>query len=528
MCPEGLGDVPWERKGAIVVRWRLTLAHLFLATLGVACSGTQSSSAPTAQGLNKVNHIIVLMMENHSFDNYFGALAYAPGSPYHASSAGCAADDHGCVDGLSCSVGSAGDVVCTNSNADDAGGPVVAFHASSRCVVPDLAHSWQQSHLEANFNDPNGTLLGSPNDGFVRVNDVAERPDNGVETATEDPTMGFYTQDDLPLYYDLAQKFAIDDRYFASVIGPTLPNRFYLMTATSFGHVTSNDTFPPGVLKPISGSIFDLLDRGGVSWTDYYQDGPQAGAFRQPSGSATDPHFQSVQNFLAVAAGSAGAGQLPQVSLIDASGENDDHPPADIQRGQAFVSSVINALRSGPYWKDSVVFITYDEHGGFYDHVMPPPAPQGSARTPDGISPGQCADLSNPPASQQSGGGVGCSASVSEAHSMCPALAPNPNGPFPGSCASFDQLGFRVPLLVVSPFARAHYVSHTVGDHTSLLAFIEKRFLSDGGGSPLHLTLRDQYADTLEDLFDFDNAPSLNTLVSRAQLPAMDCTPLGT
>jgi phospholipase C len=512
----------------------LTIVHLMLASLAVACSGSHALPAPGSptvsppQGLNKVNHIIIVMMENHSFDNYFGALAYVPGGPYHASSVGCVVEDHGCVDGLNCTVASTGEVICANSNPEDQGAPVAAFHATSRCVVPDLAHSWLQSHLEANFNDPNATLLNSRNDGFARVNDAAYQPDNGVESATEDPTMGFYTQDDLPFYYDLARKFAIDDRYFASVIGPTLPNRFYLMAATSFGHVTTADAAYV-TFEPVSGTILDLLDRRGISWTDYFQDGPQANAFRQPSGPGTDPHFQSVGTFLTIAAGSSVGTELPQVSFVDAGGESDDHPPTDIQRGQVFVSRVVNAIRDGPYWKDSVIFITYDEHGGFYDHVAPPPAPQGSARTPDGIPPGQCADLSNPPASQEPGGGAQCSASASEAQSLCPALAQNPSGPYPENCASFDQLGFRVPFLVVSPFAKAHYVSHTVADHASLLAFVEKRFLSDqslgGGGSPLHLTLRDQYADTLEDLFDFENAPSLNTAVSVARSPTTDCTP---
>jgi phospholipase C len=505
---------------------------LILASLLMACSGTHDSSPrapgpPPVTGLKKVNHIIVLMMENHSFDNYFGALAYAPGSPYHTSSVGCGADDHLCVDGLSCRADSMGTLSCTNSNPDEGSAPVAAFHNSSRCVVPDLAHSWSQSHLEANFSAPNSTSSYSPNDGFVAVNDAVEQPDNGVETPTEDPTMGFYTQEDLPFHYDLAQKFAIDDRYFAAVIGPTFPNRFYLMAATSFGHVIQAP-FPADLFKPITGTIFDLLDAGGVSWTDYYQDGPQASLFRHPTGSPTDPHFQSVDVFLATVAGSAGAAQLPQVSFVDAGGENDDHPPADIQLGQVFVARIVNAVRSGPYWKDSVIFITYDEHGGFYDHVAPPRAPQGGARTPDGIFPGQCADLSNPPTSQQPGAGAACNLSVAEAQSLCPALAQSPTGPYPDSCASFDQLGFRVPLMVVSPFAKPHYVSHTIADHTSLLAFIEARFLSDnaaGGSGRLHLTLRDQYADTLGDLFDFDNAPSANTTIGTAQPPANDCTP---
>jgi len=513
----------------------LTRTQLILALLAAACSGSGSSPVQgthptTAEGFNKVNHIIIVMMENHSFDNYFGSLAYVPNGAYHTSPVGCAANDHRCVDGLDCGEDPTGGLVCTNSNPDDAGSAVAAFHAPSRCTTPDLAHSWPQSHLEANFEDPNGALFNSPNDGFVRVNDTGYQPDNGIETATEDPTMGFYTQEDLPFYYDLAEKFAIDDRYFASLMGPTLPNRLYLMAATSFGHAGA-DSLPNGeAFKPSSGTIFDLLDSKGISWADYAEAGrPEAMLLRLPSTSTPDPHFRSLQDFLAIAAGSPGIAQLPQVSWVDAGPKDNEHPPNDIQRGQAFVSGVINALRSGPYWKDSVVFITYDEHGGFYDHVAPPPASQGAARTPDDLFPGQCADLSNPPASQQAGAGAHCDDSASEAQSLCPALAQSPAAQYPDGCASFDQLGFRVPFLIVSPFAKPHYVSHTIADHTSLLAFIEKRFLNAdaalGGPDRLHLTLRDQHADTLEDAFDFENAPSLNTPVIEAQPPSTDCTP---
>jgi phospholipase C len=509
----------------------LMQVQLALIVLVAACSGGSAGPAtqtsPPASGLNKINHIIIVMMENHSFDNYLGALAYAPGSPYHVTSGGCSEQDHGCVDGLSCRMDSVSGLTCMNSNQERDGNPVAAFHTSSRCVA-DLAHSWLQVHEEANFDDPNATLLSSPDDGFVRVNDALQLAKD-IETPTDDQTMGFYTQDDLPFYYDLAQKFAIDDRYFSSVLGPTLPNRFYLMAATSFGHVTTGDPALAGGYKPITGTILDLLDGRQITWADYFQRSPQAGAFR-PN---TDPHFFPIQDFTTAAAGSPGAAPLPQVVFVDPSfygpDENDEHPPTDVQRGQAFVSRVINAVRIGPYWKDSVVFVTYDEHGGFYDHVAPPRAPQGASRTPDGISPGQCADLSNSPASQQPGAGAGC-ASVADAVSLCPALAQNLRGPYPDSCASFDQLGIRVPFLVVSPFVKPHYVSHTIADHTSLLAFIEARFLGDaasgnGTGSHQFLTARDQYASALMDFFDFDNAPSINTSVSQAAPPAEDCTP---
>jgi len=491
--------------------------------------------------LQKVNHIIVVMQENHSFDNYFGVLALAPGSPYHPSFGACSPFDHKCVDGLACFIDQTGNYHCANLNpdADNNHSLVFAFHDPTRCTIPDLDHSWLGTHKEMNFEFPNATRFFTLSDGFVNVNDQTEQIDT-TENATEDETIGFYNQNDLPFYYDLAGKFSLNDRYFASVLGPTFPNRSYLMAATSFGHLTTSDTFPPtGGYKPITGTIFDLLDQNGVTWADYFQDAPQGGSFRPFSATAIDPHFHPLPLFLAQAAGVPGVGPLPAVSFVDPNfgifgntSENDEHPPTDIQRGQAYVSQVVNTVRNGPFWKDSIIIITYDEHGGYYDHVHPPIARQGGARNPDGINPGQCEDLSNSPASLQPGGGAECSAnllsktdtSVNDAEALCPELAANPTGPFPAQCANFDQLGVRVPMLAISPFSKPSYVSHTVGSHTSLLALIEKRFLNNGA-QPLHLTKRDEFSNTLEDLFDFDNSPSLNTPLIRAAPPVNDCTP---
>lgn len=506
-----------------------------IAALGAAlffASLAESQPAFAEGNLHKVNHIIVVMQENHSFDNYFGVLALAPGSPYHNGNGACDKGDHQCVDGLSCTVDPLGNFTCANQNIDNESGTVFAFHDSRRCVLPDLDHSWLGTHKEANFSKPNKTLNRFLADGFVRVNEVTE--------GNRDQTMNFYNQDEIPFYYDLAQKFAVSDRYFASVLGPTFPNRSYLLAATSFGHLTTSDTFPPTVdgYKPITGTILDLLDHNGVTWADYFQDAPQGGTFRPFSATKIDPHFFPLPLFLAQAAGQPGVGPLPQVSFVDPNfglfgikGENDEHPPTDIQRGQAFVSLVVNAVRNGPFWKDSIILITYDEHGGSYDHVKPPKAQDG-IRTPDGIFPGQCADLSNPPASLQPGGGAECSTnfinpadnSVKNAVDLCPELAADPTGPFPVHCAAFEQLGIRVPFIAVSPFSKPHYVSHMVGDHTSVLALIERRFLKTDAGV-LHLTLRDQKANDLADMFDFTNSPSLNTPVTQAGPPLVDCTP---
>ena len=537
--------------------------NLKAAMLAIAFSLASVALAHASGDPHKVKHIIVIMQENHSFDNYFGALAYAPGSPYHTPGrddrdehdGGCRKDDHNCVDGLACRVDAAGNFTCRNANLDDNGSTVFAFHDSRRCVSPDLDHGWANTHRSANFNRPNDTLFQGLMDGFVRINDKTEQIDNGVENPTDDQTMAFYNQREIPFYYELAQKFSINDRYFASVLGPTFPNRSYLMAATSFGHLTTSDSFPlpgSGGYKPITGTIFDLMEKQKVTWADYFQDVPQAGSFR-PFPSPIDPHFLPLPVFLGQLAGKPGLPPLPQVSFVDPNlgvlgikNENDEHPPTDIQRGQAFVSLVVNSVRNSPFWPDTVILFTYDEHGGFYDHVQPPRARQGHAPNPDGISPGQCADLSNPPLSLQPGKGAECSANllsrtdttVADAADLCPDFARNPTGPFPAACANFDQYGVRVPFVAISPFSRPSYVSHTVGDHTSILALIETVFMTPAGnkaddyndndaddlGRP-HLTKRDQHASALLDMFDFTNAPSLNTKVGVAGPPASDCTP---
>lgn len=524
------------------------------AILPLAVSLLTTATAVADGNLNKVNHVIIIMQENHSFDNYFGVLAYAPGSPYHHRQEGCRPDDHGCVDGLACRVLWNGQLDCSNWNVDDNGSIVRSFHDPKRCASPDLNHEWYWTHKEVDYNFPNDTLFFQPRDGFVRVNDLTEQLDNGSESPTDDQTMGYYNQDDIPFYYSLASRFAVNDRYFAPVLGPTFPNRSYLMAATSFGHLTTSDTFPPSVTgyKPITGTIFDLLDQNKVSWADYFQDAPQGGSFRPFSATLIDPHFLPLTIFLAQASGAPGLPALPSVSFVDPNfgifgiqSENDEHPPTDIQRGQAYVSQVVSAVRNGPYWKDTVIFITYDEHGGYYDHASSPLARQGGAKTPDGIAPGQCADLSNPPASEQPGGGAECSTnllsttdtSVLDAEQLCPQLANDPTGPYPADCATFDQEGVRVPFMAISPFSKPHYVSHTQGDHTSLLAFIEKRFLtvaaadSDGDNDRddvmrLHLTRRDEHANTLEDMFDFDGSPSADVPIVPVAGPADDCTPV--
>ena len=480
-----------------------------ISVMASGCGGSSSGAAPTAvatpAGLGNLKHIVIVIQENHSFDNYFGVLPYAgstayfsAANPYHAPSGsnGCDTSDSTCVDGLTCS--GTTPQICDNFNYEGSKRDF-ATHTIDYCPKK-TAHDWAPMHQKANFCDPN-----SPdplNNGFAEV-------DGG------DLPMRYYNENDLPYYYATAETFAISDRHFASLSGPTLSDRMYTMAATSFGHldtdqVNNQPPGPPGY-QPITGSIFDLLDRRHRSWAEYYECGnnsvpprPYAQMFRYEDIpnfvhlSNTDPSNQFPE-FAAATQGSKCT--LPDVSYVSIF--NHEHPPFSIQAGEHDVSVLINYFRTGPCWKDSVMFVTYDEGGGNYDHVIPP-----AAVSPDGIPPGQCADESNPPSSLIPGGGANCSSSaVSQLSLEALALPGEPP-------ADFTQLGFRMPLLAISPFAKPHYVSHVVSEHSSILKLIEERFT---GGK--HLTQRDAQASDLSDMFDFVNAPSANLEVSPAIAP---------
>jgi phospholipase C len=284
-------------------------------------------------------------------------------------------------------------------------------------------------------------------DGFTAANAVPLDP-------TGSRAMGFYDRRDLRYYYALYATFAMGDRYFASVPGPTYPNRFYLLAGTSFGHIRNDLPIGDQYDQP---TIFGLLSRAGVSWKVYSGDFPFALLFNEARDQSAN--LLPLSQYFADAA----AGVLPQVAFLDprffgtANSESDEHPPANPQVGQAFVASVVQALMRSPDWNRSALFVAYDEHGGYYDHVSPP-----RACRPDDI----------PPMLE------------------------------PGDVqADFDRLGVRVPVVVVSPFARRRFVSHRVHDHTSILRFIETRFDLPA------LTRRDANASPMLEFFDFRNPP---------------------
>ncbi|HZU23294.1 MAG TPA: alkaline phosphatase family protein, partial [Terriglobales bacterium] len=269
----------------------------------------------------------------------------------------------------------------------------------------------------------------------------------------------FYDWKDLPYHYWLATQFATSDRWFAPGPMETEPNKMYLVAATSVGHVhkpTSSVNVP---------TIFSLLDAANVSWKVYYSSQPSDAIlnFFQPFATQRaanivpiSQYFTDLQN-----------GTLPSVAMIEPpfDGGQDEHPGVgnNIQQGVALTKQYIDALMDSSSWKDSAFILTFDESGGLYDHVPPPTA---GVPNPDGIAPQDL--ITQPPA--------------------------DPAG-------DFTRYGFRVPVMVVSPFTRKNYVSHTVTDSTAILRMIELRF-----GLP-NLTKRDAVAMDMSEFFDFTNKP---------------------
>lgn len=357
-----------------------------------------------------IQHIVIVMQENHSFDEYFGMLPRS-GQP---KADGFTFDRLGRP---------------TNSNPVSNGRQVV-YHRLSMCPGSDAGQSWNSTHKEIDH----GRM-----DGFAKL-------DRGA--------MSYYTQADLPFYYSLATHYALANRWFASAPAQTYPNRRFLYAGTAYGNIsTDSKTYLDP--EPAAGTIQDSMSAHGVAWKDYITDAPDVGII----GTNVEKHPQNIAP-LASFYTDAKVGLLPAVSYVDsglgvggealgpldpvtgksptavkdkvvqakASGSNEEGD--DVRIGQAFVARVVNAVTASPQWGSTLLIWLYDEHGGFYDHVTSP-----KALAPDSIK---------------------------------PKLNP---GDVPGG---YDQYGVRVPAVVVSAYSRPHSVSNVLHDHTSVLAEIER------------------------------------------------------
>ncbi len=354
-------------EGSRVTR-RQVLQGAAAAGLATAVGAPATALAARRRKSHKfpIDHIVVSCQENRSFDHYFGFAPWA---------------------------GSAG-VPAGYSQPDGLGGSIAPYEFLSP-VTPDIGHDWGAMH---------GCYDGGKMDGFYTT--------NGIDC------MGYYTAAELPYYYSLHSRYALCANYFHSTMCPTWPNRFYLAAGTS-GGITTNGVWGYGVLD--YPCILDLLDAHGVTWKIYNE----GGVDNVPAGDsdnvyvffknfAHDPRtVKLTDDYL----NDAKHGTLPNVSFLIPSytKQLDEHPPANVQVGMRLQQKMITALEHSPLWGRSAYLLTYDESGGYFDHVAPPQL---------------------------------------DAYG----------------------LGFRVPMWVISPHSRPGHLEHHLYEHSSVLKFIETAF----------------------------------------------------
>ncbi|KAB2038326.1 hypothetical protein ERO13_D03G116700v2 [Gossypium hirsutum] len=384
-----------------------------------------------------IKTLVVLVMENRSFDHLLGWLKSTRPD----------------IDGLS---GTESNPV----NVADPNSPFISVSDDALFVDSDPGHSFQAIR-EQIFGSNDSSADSAPMNGFAQQ---AESMGEGMGRTV----MSGFKPSRLPVYTKLANEFGVFDRWFASVPASTQPNRFYVHSATSFG-ATSN------VKKDLihgfpQKTIFDSLDENGLSFGIYYQNIPATLFFKslRKLKFLTKFHNYALKFRL-----HARLGKLPNYVVVEQRyfdvkefPANDDHPSHDVARGQRFVKEVYEILRSSPQWKEMALLITYDEHGGFYDHV---PTPVSGVPNPDGI------------------------------------VGPDP------FYFKFNRLGVRVPTLLVSPWIdKATVIHEPTGptpssqfEHSSIPATVKKLFNLNSN----FLTKRDAWAATFENYFKLRTTP---------------------
>ena len=365
-----------------------------------------------------VDTVVVVMMENRSFDHYFGWLAT---DEKYVERGKSRYGKRFRIDGKQVQTFPAPDGTPAQT------APLLTNPAETNpyrgCGHPDPGHGWTQGRAQ---RDGGFLASGSGNDPFA---------------------LGYYGADAMPFTSQLAREFTVFDRWHASVLGPTYPNRAYLHSGQSGDYKTNMLPFATGGYD--WETIWDRLGKARVPAAYYYTDLPVLALW----GGRLDAFAHPIADYFA----QAEAGKLPRVVFVDPAflGDNrtDDHPLADIRAGQRYLRDVFAAFARSKHWKRGAFVVMYDEWGGFYDHVRPPVLPDNRANPVDD--------------------------------------------------ENFGQAGFRVPALVASPYARRGYVDHALYDHTSVLRFLEWRFLgapARGAGKPgqsWFLTARDRRANNL-------------------------------
>ena len=424
----------------------------------------QPSRPPGTDLLPQIRHIVVLMMENHSYDNYLGMLrGRGDGFPLGADGRPEA------------------------SNPDTSGEPVRAHHLTSTVQRPQVpSQSWHATHHQWDEGRHTG-FVTSTQVVVPAAGDVDAAACEGADAAVG---MGYWTEDDLPFYYGLARTFPLADRWFSSCLGPTFPNRRFLIAGTAHGLI---DDAPSDLLdSPPAGTIFDLLSRHGISWANYRPTAsgesrlrgyvrhkrrmarrrllaikrafPSAATGIQKDLQFTADvfpvgigqymrHVHSTDQFFA----DADNGTLPAFSVVDPDfHEYSEENPQDIRKGESFAAEVINRVMHGKGWPGTLLIWVYDEHGGYYDHVPPP-----AAVPPDDV---EGRSVTGTPGKRQ----AALRAVFPKKVKVESNLDAGPR--------RYDRYGFRVPAVLVSPYARPDYVCGDVLDHTSVLKLVEEKW----------------------------------------------------
>lgn len=443
-------------SGTVSVSPAATTTYTLTATEASGVSTTAKVTVTVGSGLSNIKHIFFLVQENRSFDNYFSKLGvYRANDPFTGQSYGAVTDVNGIPD----------DTDPKFTIKDHNGVPLAPFHQPTVCT-DDLSPAWDEAHVDIDLQGSTYLM-----DGFANKTAVA------MSSGNNDPAgrrvSGYYDSTDLPYYYELATQYATSDTWFQPELANTVPNRMYIFAATSYGTTYPSVPAPGAFQQPV---IFDSLVKAGVSWTYYSQDGTAFLGYYNNSSNANwaadglGNHYQPVSNLLTAFADPNADSLLPSVVYIEKGGSTkglDEHPgDGNLQNGAADTASIINAFLASPVYADSIFILTYDDPGGLYDHVAPAAMP-----APDAIAP----DLQSP-----DGGKTGV---------------------IPGN---FSTTGLRLPVIVISPWVKPHYVSHVPRDTTAILKLIETRF------NLPPLTARDNAQDDMEEMFDF-STPSLLT-----------------
>jgi phospholipase C len=467
-----------------------------IETCRMTMTASTTETATFEQGtanLKVLNHIVFFAQENRSLDNYFGAMRKYwndngipdqsfDGLPQFNPTSGQPPlyGPPPAIPGCDPTSPYPGRCIWDTSVT------VASFHMISVCNE-NTSPSWQEAHNDWDYTDPVGTRPAK-NNGFVHTaaGDARLNPGGAFYDTDGIRAMGYWDGKDLNYDYFMASNFATSDRFFHPVMSRTELNREYLDAATTQGYALPNGSNANDMAQLKAKPIFQELQNAGISWKFYINPdgtgcaGPpydvacllrttdlNAFTYSTYIKSNLSQHIATMSDYFT----DLQNGTLPQVAEIyaasdaglDQHGSDSDAHATNVQSGARYTAKIINALMQSSSWHDSAFIFTFDESGGLYDHVAPQPMP-----SPDGIPP---VDL---PA------GYICTGKT-------------------GPICDFTYTGYRIPLTVISPYAKKNYVSHTVMDSTAILKFIENRFNLPA------LTKRDAAQPDMSEFFDFNN-----------------------